>query len=51
MNDAERERRIQVMKQQVKQETATAVENIQQITRMISNGTGAMIYKAITGKK
>lgn len=51
MNDKERERRIRAMQQEVRQEVSVAVGNIQTITKMISNGTGSLVYRAITGKK
>jgi hypothetical protein len=51
MNDKEREVRIQNMKRQMKKEVTAAADNMQALTRIISNGTGSLIYHAITGQK
>lgn len=51
MNDKERERQIKGMKREMTNEVSSAVANIQHLAKIINNGTGALVYRAITGKK
>jgi hypothetical protein len=51
MNDREMENQIKGMKKEIHKEVSMAVVNMHSLTKVISNGTGLLIYRAITGKQ